>query len=259
MKRRMNRILGTDGRILIVAMDHTAFLDAPVDALAAYGRTCEIVAAAGADAFLAPIGSVINFADSFGSAAVLASVDTSPPFLEVAVERALAAGADGVKCMVYPFTEDGSSVTQAQRLAADAARFGVPFLAEPIPGGFARQDLRTPAAIAAGARIAAETGADFVKTFYTGDPESMRSVVDYASVPVIILGGSRRDELRDLFQEVYDAVVVAGCAGVAIGNNVWRAPDPASVTRALAGIIHDGLSVDEALEVAHGGAMAVSG
>jgi DhnA family fructose-bisphosphate aldolase class Ia len=248
-KRRMNRILGPDGRVLIVAMDHTSFLDSPVDALAAYGRTCEIVSAAGADAFLSPIGSIINFGDAFGAAAVIASIDTAPPFTEVAVERALAVGADGVKCMVYPFTGD-ATLTQAQRIAADAAKLGVPFLAEPIPGGWARNDLRSPETIAAGARIAAETGADFVKTFYTGDPDSMRTVVEYASVPVVILGGTRRDDLRSLLNEVYDAVIVAGCAGVAIGNNIWRADDPGSVTRALAAIIHGGASVDEAMAMA---------
>ena len=40
---------------------------------------------AGADAFLSPIGSIQNFADSFGSAAVVASVQTESPFLETAV------------------------------------------------------------------------------------------------------------------------------------------------------------------------------
>ncbi len=255
MKRQMNRILGSDGRVLIVAMDHTSFLDSPVPALASYGRTCEIAAAAGADAFLAPIGSVAHFADAFGRAAVIASVNTTPPYLEVAVEQALAAGADGVKCMVYPFTND-SSVAEAHRLAADASRFGVPFLAEPIPGGFSAGDMRSPQIIAAGARIAAESGADMVKTFYTGDPESMRLVVDYASVPVIMLGGSKKEDLRDLLQEVYDAVIVAGCAGAAIGTNIWAASDPASVTRALVGIIHGGMSVDEALATAR---VAVAG
>jgi DhnA family fructose-bisphosphate aldolase class Ia len=110
--------------------------------------------------------------------------------------------------------------------------------------------MRSPEIIAAGARIAAETGADVVKTFYTGDPDSMRKVVDYAMVPVVILGGSKKDSVRDLYQQVYDAVILAGCAGVAIGNNIWRDPDPAGITRGLAAIIHGGASVDEALEQA---------
>jgi DhnA family fructose-bisphosphate aldolase class Ia len=249
MKRRMHRLLREDGRILIVAMDHTGFMDSPVEGLVRYADTCRAVVPAGADAFLAPIGSIIRYGDAIGPAAAIASVDTTPPFLEVAVERALAVGADAVKSMVYPFAED-ESVHRAQRLAADAAKVGLPYIAEPIPGGFSRNDMRSPDIIAAGARIAAETGADLIKTFYTGDPESMRKVVEYAMVPVVILGGSKKDSLRELYQQVYDAVIVAGCAGVAIGNNIWRDPDPAAVTRGLAAIIHGGKSVDEALGIA---------
>ena len=245
---KMHRLLREDGRILIVAMDHTAFMDAPVDGLVNYGETCRSVVPAGADAFLSPIGSIIAYGDAIGSAAAIASVDMTPPFLEIAVERALSVGADAVKAMLYPFTGD-DTVRQAGRLAADAARVGLPFIAESVPGGFAAQDMHTPDKIAAGARISAETGADIIKTFYTGDPDSMRRVVDYAMVPVIILGGSKKDSLRELYQQVYDAVVLAGCAGVAIGNNIWRDPDPAGITRGLAGIIHGGKSVDEALEL----------
>ena len=247
MKRRMHRLLREDGRILIVAMDHTSFMDQTVDGLARYGETCRSVVPAGADAFLSPIGSILVFGDAIGPAAAVASFDASPPYLEVAIERALSVGADAVKTMAYPFTGD-DSLRNAARLAADAARYGVPYIIEPIPGGFAATDMHTPEKIAAGARIAAETGADIVKTLYTGDPETMRKVVEYAMVPVVMLGGAKKGSVRDLYQDVYDAVIIAGCAGVAIGNNIWRDPDPAAITRGLAAIIHGGASVDEALE-----------
>jgi len=249
MKRRMHRLLRPDGRILIVAMDHTAFMDQPAAGLVEYAQTCRTVVPAGADAFLSPIGSIQNFADSFGPAAVVASLPTDAPFLEAAVDRALQVGADAVKSMVYPFSGD-DSVARAMRLAADAAKVGLPYIAEPIPGGFSRTDMRSADIIAAGARIAAESGADMIKTFYPGDPEGMRKVVEYAMVPVVVLGGAKKESVRALFQEVYDAVVLGGASGVAIGNNIWRAADPGSITRGLAALIHDGKSVDEALEIA---------
>jgi DhnA family fructose-bisphosphate aldolase class Ia len=250
VKRKLNRLLRPDGKILICAMDHTAFMSEPVPGLVEYGKTVRLVVEGGADAFLSPIGSVVNFAADFGPAAVVASVMTGPSFLDRAVEHALSIGADAVKCMVYPFTDNDQTIDQAQRIGADAARFGLPFIAEPIPGGFAAKDKHTPDMIAAGARLAAEAGADIVKTFYTGSPDTMKRVLDYASVPVVVLGGAVKGSTRDLFQEVYDAVIVAGCAGVAIGNNIWRAPDPKAITRGLAAIIHGGASVDQALEIA---------
>ena len=62
MKRRMHRLLRPDGRILIVAMDHTAFMEEPAPGLVAYGATCRAVVPAGA---WGPDGSII-FAQSFG-------------------------------------------------------------------------------------------------------------------------------------------------------------------------------------------------
>ncbi len=247
MKRRMQRLIPADGRLFIVAMDHTSFMDAPVPALAAYGATCAEAVAGGADAFLVPLGSASLYAEQIGGAALIASVPTQPPLLEVVIERALALGADAVKAMVYPFADDNRSVIDASRLGADAARYGLPFIAETVPGGFGRRDLHTPEKIAAGARIGVETGADIIKTFYTGDPESMRTVIENAGVPVVVLGGPKMATVREVLQVVHDAVVVAGAAGVAFGTNIWTHPEPRAMSAAITAVIHGGASVDEAL------------
>ena len=246
MKRRMRRLMPADGRLFIVAMDHTAFLDSPIPALAAYGDTCATAVANGADAFLTPLGSAALYADQIGPAALIASVPTSPPYGSFVIERALAIGADAIKTMVYPFGDD-NSVVENGAIGAEAARYGLPFIAETIPGGFGRKDLHTPEKIAAGARIGVELGADVIKTFYTGDPESMRTVIENAGVPVVVLGGPRMDSARDVLQVVHDAVVVAGAAGVAFGTNIWTHPRPGEMTAAIAAVIHGGASVDEAL------------
>ncbi len=41
------------------------------------------------------------------------------------------------------------------------------------------------------ARVAAELGADIVKTVYTGDPDTFREVTEGCSVPVVVAGGSK--------------------------------------------------------------------
>lgn len=246
MKRRMRRLMPADQRLFIVAMDHTGFLDSPIPALTAYGDTCATAVANGADAFLSPLGSASLYAEQIGPAALIASVPTSPPYADHVVERALALGADAIKTMVYPFSDD-HSVNENGAIGAQAARYGLPFIAETIPGGFGRKDLHTPDKIAAGARIGVELGADMIKTFYTGDPESMRTVIDNAGVPVVVLGGPRMESARDVLQVVFDAVIVAGAAGVAFGTNIWTHPRPGDMTAAIAAIIHGGASVDEAL------------
>lgn len=246
MKRRMRRLVPSDGRLFIVAMDHTAFLDAPVPALARYGATCEEAVAGGADAFLVPLGSAALYAEQVGPAALIASTPTNAPYGEYVVERALALGADAIKTMVYPFGDD-NSVAENGVIGVQAAKVGLPFIAETIPGGFGRRDLHTPDKIAAAARIGVELGADMIKTFYTGDPDSMGKVIENAGVPVVVLGGPKMETDRDILQVIYDAVVLAGAAGVAFGTNIWTHPRPRAITSAIAAVIHGGASVDEAL------------
>ena len=246
MKRRMRRLLPSDGRLFIVAMDHTAFLDAPVPALARYGATCAEAVAGGADAFLVPLGSAALYAEQIGPAALVASTPTNPPYGEYVVERALALGADAIKTMVYPFGDD-NSVAENGAIGVQAAKVGLPFIAETIPGGFGRRDLHTPDKIAAAARIGVELGADIIKTFYTGDPDSMEKVIENAGVPVVVLGGPKMETDRDILQVIYDAVVLAGASGVAFGTNIWTHPRPRAITSAIAAVIHGGASVDEAL------------
>lgn len=43
--------------------------------------------------------------------------------------------------------------------------------------------------------------------------------------------------------------VDAGGAGVAIGRNIFQADSPADMTRAIAGIVHDGLEVEDAVRI----------
>lgn len=249
MNHKTQRILHADGKILIVAMDHTNFLDTPIPGLVDYEGTVRASVAAGADAFLSPVGSASRYHEAYGRSAIFASVDTADPFGAEAVTAAIQSGADAIKAMVYPFADD-DSVNRSATIAARAHAVGLPYLAEPVPGGFSRSDMRTPEIIASGARIAAETGADLVKTFYTGDPESMKKVVDYASAPVIILGGHAKDSLDELFQLVHDAINKAGVAGVAIGTNIWTNPNPGGVVRGLAVLLHEGATVKQAVRAA---------
>jgi fructose-bisphosphate aldolase/2-amino-3,7-dideoxy-D-threo-hept-6-ulosonate synthase len=151
------------------------------------------------------------------------------------VLNALRLGADSVK--VLAVSGDKTQWTALYRYALVCERWGIPFQAEVIPGGFDQPDRHTPENIAMVTRQAAEMGADYVKTLYTGDPESMRRVVDGATVPVVILGGDRAPNDDALLRQVADALS-AGVAGIAFGRNIWSHADPAAITRRLVEVIH---------------------
>src|SRR5258708_18354686 len=124
-----------------------------------------------------------------------------------------------------------------ERYALVCERWGMPFQAEVIPGGFDQPEKHTPQNIASVCRQAAEMGADYVKTFYTGDPESMRRVVDGATVPVVILGGDRAPDEESLLRQGREALR-AGVSWAAFGRNIWSHSDPAGISSRLVEVVH---------------------
>jgi len=232
---RMRRLFGPDGRLLLVAMDHAGFMG-PLPGLDL--PTMAAVVAAGADAVMTTYGTARRASlqpGILGQAALVVSLDIHAVEPEEQVLNALRLGADSVK--VLAGSGDRVQWTALQRYALVCERWGVPFQAEVIPGGFDQPEKHTPQNIASVCRQAAEMGADYVKTFYTGDPESMRRVVEGATVPVVILGGDRTSDEESLLQQVRDALS-AGVAGVAFGRNIWSHADPAAITRRLVEVVH---------------------
>jgi DhnA family fructose-bisphosphate aldolase class Ia len=100
--------------------------------------------------------------------------------------------------------------------------------------------------VAIAARIGAELGADLLKIHYTGDVAGYRQLLATLFVPVIVLGGPQRANIREVLTDVHGAIQ-AGARGIAIGRNIWAHPTPARVIAAMATIIHGNGSVDEAM------------
>ncbi|MBI5082696.1 MAG: hypothetical protein HZB17_15540 [Chloroflexi bacterium] len=237
--KRLAHLFAGDGKSLIVAMDHAGFMDTVQHGLENPQQLIRDTAGAGADAFLITLGSAQRYAADFGRAAVWLSVEAQPPFLEKIVETALQIGAEGVKCLVYPWwDEQPHSVVHFAALAAECNKWGLPVMAEVIPGGFtAKDDMRTVEKISAASRVAMEAGADVIKTFFVGDAKSFRAVVANCPVPLVVLGGARTADETEVLNNVREALN-AGASGVAIGRNIWQHPQPARITAALAEVVH---------------------
>ena len=248
-KRRLRRIFSTDDKTIIVAMDHGNYLDRPMAGVSDPGRVIRETLAAGADAILTTFGTALRCSDALGRGGLILSVTDDVPVADVAVERALQLGADALKAILYPFTGNRQNQANCERLGMECARWGLPFLVETVPGTFAAgPEMRTPEKIAAGARIGAECGADFIKTFYTGSPDSFRVVLENATLPVVVLGGERATDARDVLTQIHEAVQ-AGASGVAVGRNIWGHESPAKMTAAIAAIVHGNAGVDEAMRL----------
>ncbi len=233
---RMRRVFAPDGRTLIVAMDHAGYMG-PVGGLIDPAATVRAVVAGGADAVMTTLGSARRIVRDLDGRGLILSVDLHAPDPQAVVEQAIALGVDSIKTLAYWGGDDREGMHRLGRYGVLCDRWGIPFQAEMIPVSFAAVDKHTPENIAIAARVGAESGADYVKTMYTGDPDSFRRVVEGAGVPVVILGGARSEGGPPVERQVADAIR-AGGAGIAFGRNIWSAPDPESATRTFASAIH---------------------
>jgi DhnA family fructose-bisphosphate aldolase class Ia len=247
----MNRIFRPDGRSLIVAMDHVGFMNKPLPGLTRANETIAKCVAQGADVIMTTFGTATSCMAEVGDAGLILTISSyERPAIDLAVENALRMGADAVKVLVYPFEHQPEpSMLNLTWLGAQCAAWGMPLLAETIPGGWGGgPDMRTPEMLAAGARVGAEAGADFIKTFGTGDPTQFKVVADNCPVPVVVLGGEKAASDRELLEGV-KAQIDNGAAGIAMGRNLWGHPKPDRITAALVAIIHQDASVDDALKL----------
>jgi fructose-bisphosphate aldolase/2-amino-3,7-dideoxy-D-threo-hept-6-ulosonate synthase len=109
-------------------------------------------------------------------------------------------------------------------------------------------DERDPTALAHAVRLAAELGADVIKTGYSGDPESYTAVTAATRRPVVIAGGARGSDRETL--EMVAGAMEAGAAGVSMGRSIFQHPDPGAITAAVAAVIHEGADPGAALDLA---------
>ncbi|MBU0495336.1 MAG: aldolase [Chloroflexi bacterium] len=254
---RWNHIFREDDKTLIVAMDHPGAFGM-MEGTEKPGQVIRQIRAGGADALLTTYGVVSQFAEEIGDLGIILRVDggstklaadPSPSKLLYDVYDALRVGADAVGSMGMPGSMfENETLPYLASLVAQCAEWNVPVMAEMLPGGFENPaEMWTPENIGHACRIGAEMGVDFIKTTYSGDVDSFRSIVERIYVPIVVLGGGKSKNPRDLLSSIQEAIQ-AGASGVAVGRNIWRHPEPAKITAAIAAIIHQDATVDAALK-----------
>ena len=158
-------------------------------------------------------------------------------------------GATGVMNMLFPGGENEEVITQnCADLISESLDVDIPVILETLPVGLGQKEHYTVEKIGFAVRLAAELGADVVKTAYpvNGTVDDFKRIVESSYVPVIVLGGAAMGNDLDLLSMTHDAIK-AGAAGIAMGRNVWQHKNPAAIARSLAAIVHEGAKVEEAI------------
>lgn len=245
---RLNRLEPRSGNgIFLVPMDHSITIG-PITTADGLNRIVELVARNGADGvvlhngrarFVAPelfreLSLVVHLSASTAHAA-----DSDEKVLVSEVEQAVQLGADAASVHVNLGSDtEPAQLADLGRIAARCTRWGLPLMAMIYPRGPRIADPSDPALVSHAANVAADLGADIVKTLYTGSVESMAEVVGSCPIPVVVAGGARVAVESELYTSIQE-VMRSGAHGVAVGRNVFQARDIGRVTRGVANIVHD--------------------
>jgi class I fructose-bisphosphate aldolase/fructose-bisphosphate aldolase/2-amino-3,7-dideoxy-D-threo-hept-6-ulosonate synthase len=257
MERLMNR---NTGKTVIVPMDHGVTVG-PITGLVNMSEAVNAVAEGGANAVIGHLGLPKFGHRSYGrdvglilhlSAASILSPRPNRKVLVNTVENALRVGADGVSIHINVGDEyEAEMLKDFGRVVVDCIHWGMPLIAMMYPRGPKIDDEKNVEHVKLAARIGAELGADFVKTNYTGDPESFARVVEGCPAPVLIAGGTKAGD-QEMFN-IIEGAMKAGAKGLSIGRNAFQHKNPTLFVKAACAIVHEGKTAAEAMEILKSG------
>lgn len=250
-KIRFARLFGDSENVVIVAVDHGLYFG-PLPGM--INLPDVIGSIAGADGILMSPGMPAHCKDVFykrESPRLIIRLNWAPNYaaqwqykhshsvMMTSVAGAVQEGADliiGSLTLRNPDeAEDARNVDIFSQCVAEKKALGIPMIGEVYPTGgddSKPEDLQD--SIYIGCRMAAELGADLVKTFYTGPKFS--EITKATPVPVLALGAKKTPREIDALRLAADAVD-AGARGIVFGRNVLQANSPEKLLDALKEVV----------------------
>ncbi len=248
------------GRSFSIALDHGMQLG-PVPGLTQARPIIEAALEVGAEGLLLTPGQMERNADLLavrGRPAVMLRIDQTSMWRQgspagyaeghtrqvSSVEDAARLGAEAVITFLFTCHHDpdleSRSVEICGRTAERCRQLGMALVVEPMAArGGLRQDPFTAEAIAMNCRIAADLGADILKTDWSGDAKSFAQVVASVDVPVLLAGGASLDDDKKAKAMVKE-IMGSGARGLVFGRNVFQASNPKRMMRELQKLVHTG-------------------
>jgi class I fructose-bisphosphate aldolase len=273
---RLNRLFHpVSRRCFDVAIDHGFFNEHGfLEGIENIEKAVELVAAAGPDAIQLTVGQARHLQKLPGrlKPSLVLRTDVANVYgkklprklysrmIDNAVEQALRLDAACMCINLFQIPgepEVGEEcVANILKLKPVAERQGMPMMVEPLvfqpnekAGGYMVDGDEKK--IVALVRQAVELGADVIKADPTDDVSRYHQVIQVAgSIPVLVRGGGKVGD-REILQRTAN-LLQQGASGIVYGRNIIQHAKPAAMTKALMGVVHEGLSVDAALAIVTG-------
>jgi len=257
---RLSRLFADGKNAVVIAVDHGLYFG-PIKGL--FNLPEALVKLRTADGILLSAGMVGHSQDFFsrrGTPAMILRLNWATNYVApwdydhshsvrlLHVAEAARLGADvvvGSLTLKAPDqAEDAQNVELFAGFVQEKFLSGIPLMCEvyPIGGDDASpEDLQDQVAL--GCRMAAELGADLVKTFFTG--KDFEKITSATPIPILALGSVKKPRERDVVIMAAEAVA-RGARGVVFGRNVVQARQPERFLDALKEVVKDGVAPDTA-------------
>ncbi len=160
----------------------------------------------------------------------------------VTMEDALRLNACAVAAQIYIGSEyEHQSINNIIKLVDEGTRYGIPTLAVTGVGKEMARDARY---FSLASRIAAEIGAQFVKTYFV--EVGFEKVAASCPVPIVIAGGKKLPEQEAL--EMCFRAIDQGASGVDMGRNIFQSEAPRAMLKAVKKVVHENMSARDAYQ-----------
>lgn len=258
---RLRRLFPEGGNAVVIAVDHGMF-DGPIPGMINLPEVVNKIDP-GVSAVLLSPGMMPHCAHVFerrGGPMAIVRTNWSSHFVfhweynegisvsAVDVAGAVGAGAEIVlACMPIKTGSEGVDASNVElfcETVSQARHLGIPVVGEVFP---AEPSKLSPEEmhniVLTGCRIAAELGADLIKTFHT---HKFAEVTEGCPVPVLGLGAEKTPRQIQAL-ELAERICQAGGRGVVFGRNAIQVEDPIRFQRALCEVVRKGLSAVDAV------------
>jgi putative autoinducer-2 (AI-2) aldolase len=249
MKNRLSRIIKPDtGRTVMLAVDH-GYFQGPTSGLEIMEQTLEplipfadcLMLTRGILRTSVPPGCQVPIVLRVsGGNSVLSELSNET--YNVSLEDCIRLNVSGMALSMYVGAEyEHQTIVAFSELIDAGYDAGIPVLAVTAVG---RDMVRDARYLSLASRMAAEMGANIVKTYYC---ENFERVTGTCPVPIVMAGGKKLPEL-DALTMAHNAVT-EGAVGVDMGRNIFQSDCPVGMINAVRAVVHYNEKPETALKI----------
>lgn len=250
MKNRLARIFNPrSGRTVMLAVDHGYFqgpttglerIDLNILPIVPYADTLMLTRGILRSIVPPSVTTPIVLRVSGGTSILK---ELSNEEIAVGIEESIRLNVCAMAVQVFIGAEyEKESIINMTRMVDMGARYGIPTLAVTAVGKNMARDARY---FRLAARICAELGAHYIKTYYV--EKDFETVCASCPVPIVMAGGKKISE-KDALKMAYNAVQ-QGASGVDMGRNIFQAGSPTAMIQAVKAVVHDNELPEKAFDL----------